>query len=311
MIRIRPCSGSAAVLSLTSVLSCADAAADDVSLPPLPLGNTSFMDGIVLPGMLFELPVQHYRSNDAANAQGHAVPGRQRVRSTAVLPHLAYISTRKFLGAYYGAEILLPLVHLDLEIDGGPDGDRTRQGDLVVSPMLLQWEPVSLFGRPYWQRLNLVITAPTGDYDRDASINVGSNLWIVSPHYAFTWELTDRLEVSGRLHYAWSSRNDDPASRLQAGDIQPGTAVHSNFSVSYALSDAWRVGLAGYQLRQTSADRIDGQRQPDSKERVLGLGPGVMYRQGKQSFFANYYIEQGARNRSEGSQLTLRYLLPF
>ncbi|MCY1527953.1 putative MetA-pathway of phenol degradation [compost metagenome] len=308
---MRPPVMPAALLSLTTALGCTSVAADEVSLPPLPLGNTSFMDGVVLPGMLFELPIQHYRSDDATDHRGSAVPGRQQVHSTTVLPHLAYISSSKILGAHYGAEILLPLVRLDLDIDGGPDGSRTRQGDLNFSPMLLQWEPVSLLGRPYWQRLNLVITAPTGDYDRDASINVGTNLWVVSPHYAFTWELTDRLEVSGRLHYAWSSRNDDPVARLQADSIQPGEAIHSNFSVSYALDDAWRVGLAGYHLKQISADRIDGQRQADSKERVLGLGPGVMYRQGKQVFFANYYVEQGARNRSEGNQLTLRYLLPF
>ncbi len=156
-----------------------------------------------------------------------------------------------------------------------------------------------------------MITAPTGDYDSDASINVGSNLWVVSPHYAFTWELTDRLEVSGRLNYAWSSRNEDPSPRLQASSIQPGEAFHSNFAVSYDVSDTWRVGVAGYHLQQISADRIDGRRQSDSMERVLGLGPGVMYRHGNQNCFANYYVEQGARNRSEGNQLTLRYLLPF
>ncbi|MNJ18741.1 hypothetical protein D3C77_130500 [compost metagenome] len=299
------------VFSIIAVLGSTEVRADDVSLPPLPLGNTSFLDGIVMPGVLFELPIQHYRSSDATDHRGNTVPGQQKVHSTTVLPHLAYISTHKILGAYYGAELLLPLVHLDLNIGGGPDGSRTRQGDLVFSPMLLQWEPMALLGRPYWQRLNLVITAPTGDYDSEASINVGSNLWVISPHYAFTWELTDKLEISGRLHYAWSSRNEDPAARMQASSIQPGEAFHSNFAVSYAVSEAWRVGLAGYQLQQISADRIDGRRQSDSKERVLGLGPGVMYRFGNQNFFANYYVEQGARNRSEGNQLTLRYLLPF
>lgn len=70
--------------------------------------------------------------------------------------------------------------------------------------------PATLFGRPYWQRLNFVFSLPTGDYDKDAAINTGSNTWIFNPHYAFTWELGERLELSGRLHYAWISRNDDP-----------------------------------------------------------------------------------------------------
>lgn len=75
---------------------------------------------------------------------------------------------------------------------------------------MLQWGPATLFGRPYWQRLNFVFSLPTGDYDKDAAINTGSNTWIFNPHYAFTWELGERLELSGRLHYAWISRNDDP-----------------------------------------------------------------------------------------------------
>jgi len=44
---------------------------------------------------------------------------------------------------------------------------------------------------------------------------------------------------------------------------------------------------------------------------VLGIGPGVMYQQGKQTLFANLYFESGAENRSQGTQLTLRYLHAF
>ncbi len=121
----------------------------------------------------------------------------------------------------------------------------------------------------------------------------------------------ERLELSGRLHYAWISRNDDPSPRLGANDVQPGQALHANFSISYALDPHWRIGLAGYQLKQISADRIDGHRQADSREQVFGIGPGVMYSQGRQTLFVNLYAESGARNRSEGNQLTLRYLLAF
>ncbi|MNX84606.1 hypothetical protein D3C86_1164140 [compost metagenome] len=69
--------------------------------------------------------------------------------------------------------------------------------------------------------------------------------------------------------------------------------------------------MAGYQLKQTSDDRIDGHRQKDSREQVVGIGPGVMYRQGKQTLFANLYFESSAENRSQGTQVTLRYLYAF
>lgn len=159
----------AALLPTFGALSaalCLEARADAVALPPLALGNASFMDGVSRPGMLFELPLQYVRANNASDAGGHSVPGRQRVRGTTLLPHFAYLSQNTLLGAHYGAEVLLPLVRLDLDIDGGPDGRRTRQGDLIVSPLMLQWGPATLFGRPYWQRLNFVFSLPTGDYDK-------------------------------------------------------------------------------------------------------------------------------------------------
>lgn len=298
-------------VSISSLIICSPSEADSVNLPPLALGNTSFMDGVAGPGMLFELPMQYYRSNSAYNAQGHSVPGTQKVRSTTVLPHLAYFSPNYMFGANYGAEVLLPLVNLDLNIDQGPEGRRTRQGDMSVSPLMLQWAPTLVLGRPYWQRLNFAFSVPTGSYSDDATINTGSNLWVFNPHYAFTWELMDQVEVSGRLHYAWSSKNHDPASRLAADSIQPGQAIHSNFSVSYAFAESWRAGIAGYQLKQISDDRIDGHRQPDSREQVVGIGPGLMYKYAKQTLFANIYFERSAENRSEGTQLTLRYLSVF
>ena len=97
------------VLGISSALACATSEADSVSLPPLALGNASFMDGVAGPGALFELPVQYYRSNSAYDAHGHARPGRQQVHSTTVLPHLAYFSNKTLLGANYGAEVLLQL----------------------------------------------------------------------------------------------------------------------------------------------------------------------------------------------------------
>lgn len=295
-----------AALSLSS-----DASADVVALPPLGLGNASFMDGVASPGKLFELPVQLNYANEVKDARGRSVSGRQRISSFSMLPHFAYISDTQILGAYYGAEVLLPLVHLDIDIASGPQGTSTRQGDLIVSPLLLQWQPVQLLGRPFWQRLNFVFSVPTGAYNENASVNVGSNVWVFNPHYAFTWELSNRIEFSGRVHYAWSSRNNDPASQLDVDDIQPGQAFHANYSLSYALDESWRVGLAAYYLAQTTDDRIDGQRQAGSKERVMGIGPGAMYRNGRQTFFANLYLESGARNRGEGTQLTLRYLHAF
>ena len=239
----------AAVLLAALILNN-EAVADAVALPPLGLGNTSFMDGVAGPGKLFELPLQVNHANEIKDAGGHAVSGRQRINSVSVLPHFAYIGNTRILGVLQRRSAAA----------AGAAGSRYRQaarghenaaGRYDRQPAAAAVGPMQLLGRPFWQRLNFVFSLPTGDNDDDATINVGSNEWVFNPHYAFTWELSTRREFSGSLHYAWSSRNSRPSSALGADDVQPGQAFHANYSLSYALDDAWRVGLAGYYLAQT------------------------------------------------------------
>ncbi|EAZ52866.1 hypothetical protein PACG_01331 [Pseudomonas aeruginosa C3719] len=306
----------AALLPTFGALSaalCLEARADAVALPPLALGNASFMDGVSRPGMLFELPLQYVRANNASDAGGHSVPGRQRVRGTTLLPHFAYLSQNTLLGAHYGAEVLLPLVRLDLDIDGGPDGRRTRQGDLIVSPLMLQWGPATLFGPP-------LLAAP--------------ELRLLPAHRRLRQGRRDQhrqqhldLQPALRLHLGTGrapGTQRPPALRLDQPQRRPLAAPGrkrrtAGPGAARELLDLLRAGprtggsgLAGYQLKQISADR--NRRPPAGRlaaSQVFGIGPGVMYSQGRQTLFANLYAESGARNRSEGNQLTLRYLLAF
>ncbi|WP_216824301.1 hypothetical protein, partial [Klebsiella pneumoniae] len=93
----------AALLPTFGALSaalCLEARADAVALPPLALGNTSFMDGVSPPGMLFELPLQYVRANNASDAGRHLGPGRQPGRGTTPLPPLAHLSQNTLLCAH-------------------------------------------------------------------------------------------------------------------------------------------------------------------------------------------------------------------
>jgi hypothetical protein len=117
---------------------------------------------------------------------------------------------------------------------------------------------------------------------------------------------TSRLEFSTRVYYLWNSENDQPFYRLRADDAQPGQAVHANLAASYEVVNNLRVGIAGYGLLQITEDRIDGDDQPRSKERVYGVGPGLKYRIGGWMMYLNSYYEFGAENRPEGYKLGLR-----
>ena len=90
------------------------------------------------------------------------------------------------------------------------------------------------------------------------------------PYLAVTWRVTQRWEISSRLTYDWSSRNNNPSPAYGAADIQAGDQMEINMSASYAVSDNWRLGVSGYALRQLGDARIDGSPVPGSAVHLVG-----------------------------------------
>jgi hypothetical protein len=286
-------------------------AAADVPLPPVNLGETSFQDGIAFPGWLVEETFIYYHASSFTDSNGRDIPGSNRLTAASAVTHVAWISNFRLLGGFYGAEVLLPLAYLDFDTDFGPDGRERGLGDLIVGPFFIQWTDSRLFGMPYFHRLNLDFVLPTGEYSKNSSVNLGSNIYTFNPYYAFTLIPTDRLEVSARLHYLWCSENDDPFVGLGANDTQPGQAFHANFTASYEIFQDLRLGINGYYLQQLTDDKLDGDDQARSKERVLGIGPGLKYTFERLALYLNTYYETAAVNRPEGFRGIFRLSMAF
>jgi len=78
------------------------------------------------------------------------------VTAFAALTEVAYTTHYKFLGAWYGAEVLLPFAHVNVQTDLGLRGTQGGMGDLIFSPLLLQWPEHKVFGKSLFQRLHVV-----------------------------------------------------------------------------------------------------------------------------------------------------------
>ena len=294
-------------LGFISILLVATVAqAGPVQLPPVNLGDTSFEDGIAFPGTLLEETIGYYRADSINDDNGDDLPGKNRTDIVSAATHLAYIFDYKIFGGYYGVELVLPLV--DVDVKSGPvDERRASVGDLTVSPFFIQWNDRKLFGMPFFQRFVLDIILPTGSYDRDRIVNIGSNVYSINPYYAFTLMPTAKLAVSARLHYLWNSKNNDPIRAIGADDIQAGQAVHANFTASYLVSENLRIGLNGYVLQQLTDHKLNGDSLDDSRESVFAIGPGLRYTVARGTFvYLNSYFETSAENRSEGNKVVFR-----
>jgi hypothetical protein len=274
-------------------------AQEHIALPPVNLGGSSFMDGVGGPGLLVREALGVFDASRFTDASGNAVPGQNTLFALTSATLVAYMPPLKVLGGSWGVEVLMPVVYAGLTTPSG-SASTMGIGDITFSALVWQAPPLLLAGRQFFQRLDLDVVAPTGEYVRTALIAAGSNLWSVNPYYAFTWLATDRIETSWRFHYLWNSTNNAPGPAYEAASIQPGQAVHVNGAASVAIVPEFRVGVAGYFLRQITDSHANGRPVPGSQEQVAALGPGVLAQVGALQFVGNVYGEFAVENRPRG-----------
>ena len=213
-----------------------------------------------------------------------------------------------------GATVILPwLAHAEVDdgLDNAALSSREGLGDMVLGAFLQSPLTTRADGSPLFaQRIEAEVILPTGAYDRDKSVNPGSNFWSFNPYYAATYWFTPRWSVSGRFWYLWNAKNRDPSADF--GDVsstQAGQALHANFATQYALNDKLSVGLSGYWLKQISDTEVDGRDVSGRREQVWAIGPGLTYAFSRENILtANSYFEQDAENRTEGNKFVLSFV---
>jgi len=275
-----------------------------VSLPPINLGATSFLDGMGGPGTLLEETLNYYSANDVMDAQGNKIFSGSDIDTITATTLIAHLTPHKVWGGFYGFEVLIPVVDLDIEVV--ERNKKSGTGDLIFSPFILQWVGHKIGGMPYNHRLNLSFSLPTGSYSSDNPLNIGSNAFSFNPYYAFTIQPTSRVETSVRLYYLWNEKNRSPNTPDNIKNTQAGDAFHMNYAVSYKLSKSFRLGLAGYYLKQLSNHKINDQAVADSKETVFAIGPGFNYNNNNFRVVFNTYFESNVENRAEGTRFILK-----
>jgi len=266
------------------------------------LGDTSFLDGIAGPGGVIEEIADRAHDGSIVDGQGSRVAGSGSVNSISGLTHVAWIARKKVLGAWYGAELVGSAAY----IDAGAQGRVGGFGDLTVGPLILQWPTARLFGMPVDQRFVADFDFPIGRYAHTSAVNLGSNAYTVHPYYAITAHPTKRVETSWRVHYLWNSTNNEPPESTGYRSTQAGQAIHFNATAAYNIHGGLWFGPNAYFLEQISDGKINGANVPNSPERVIALGPGLVWNRKRWLFFANQYNEFGARNRATGQKYVLR-----
>ena len=304
------------LLPAVLVLACAAALAQP--LPPVNLGQSSFLDGgPVPPGWFLQEVADYYTASVLTGPDGDDAPFEFDVDIFVLMNHLIYIDPdHRFLGARVGVEVLMPFVFPSLDSGTSPlSNDTGGVGDLILGGLLL-WDPIlRADGKPLFvNRVNLVGSLPTGRYSEFDDINPGNNFATFNPYWAATLFPCPLWEISWRLHYLWSAENDAPNVRAFPGTrrTRAGQALHANFAVSREIHPRLRIGMNGYIVKQISDAEIDGRDIGGSREQVLAVGPGAWLALGPKSILIfGAYFETAAENRLEGDRFVLRFLHRF
>jgi len=286
-------------------------------LPSVNLGFTSFMDGgpPAGPGFYFSQYIQRWASEDFKNQDGDAIfPSGIDEDLTAwiSLTQVLYQSDKDILlGGKWGLDVIVPVVALDLDYNVSnpalPQDNGSGVGDILIGPFL-QWDPVMGKNGPrFMQRVEFQMIFPTGKYDEDKQLNPGSNVFSFNPYWAGTLFITPQWTATTRIHYLWNAENDDP------NETQAGQALHANFASAYeVMPSRLRLGINGYYLKQITDTKRNGNKVADSKEAVLGIGPGMVYHFSKDDhLFFNVYFETLVENRPQGNRCNLRWVHHF
>lgn len=294
-------------------------------LPALNLGFTSFLDGAPPsgPGWYVQQYVQFYRDGKLKDDGGDdlrlpTLRGLEKadVDFNAGITQLVYQSDQPLLwGGKWGMNLMLPYASFDLNPEDNfvLSANSGGLGDLLIGPYL-QWDPImGPNGPKFVHRVEFQMILPTGKYDNDDALNPGSNFFSFNPYWSATAFLSPKWTLSWRLHYLWNAENNDPWKPLMADDSQAGQAIHLNFTSAYEiLPKRLRIGINGYYLKQITESKVDGNSLSDSKEQVLGIGPGLVYHFSPHNhLFLNAYWETNAENRPEGNRFNLRFVHHF
>ena len=292
----------------------------------LNLGYTSFLDGFapLNPGCIYLQYLRHNSWDEIHDKSGNNISAfkNPEIDVTTSVSQLFCNTPVKIFGGTLGFEGIIPVTDLHSSFDA-PGIVLQDNGfgisDIGIAPYL-QMAPMIRDGRPVFsQRFALYFLAPTGDFDSHKDINQGSGYWSVNPYWAATWLPDAKWEMSWRAYYLYNFETSKIATSFipNVGDVfqdgQAGQAAWVNFTLSYALTDNFRLGLNGYYLKQLTDDKLNGQSYSGGKEEALYVGPGFHYQvDAKNVLNFNAYLPVEDKNRpSGGSQFNLLYIHVF
>ena len=277
--------------------------------PPFNMSATSFLDGGGGPAGLYFVDYAIFTDGaKALDGKGKTIPGGARVNVLTLLNQLVYQSKVQVLGGNLMGTVLAPVVAPTVSgavpTQYGTMHTMTANTAGAGDPIAgagVQWSG-TLLGKPFFHRAEVDVTFPVGRYNKNLDVNPGAHVAVYEPYYVCTWIPDPLWDINLKAFYAVNGRNSETK-------VRPGQLLHFNFAVSRQMEAKWRLGVSGYYAQQTTSDI--GPYTNHTKERAIGVGPGLVYQGEGLMMMLTHPMEFGVRNRFQGSRTTLQFVHRF
>lgn len=160
--------------------------------------------------------------------------------------------------------------------------------------------------RNYHDIFVVLLTAPTGDYDKNRLANTGRNYWAVQGSYAWTWYPIQNLDVSGLFKIIYNTENEDTHYRS-------GLETNFEYSSNYYFSNGFFVGVGGFWHSQITDDKYNGRVVGDDGNKIneIALGPQMGWGTSNYGAYLSWKRSVVSRNTMDVSQLWLNTFFTF
>lgn len=244
-----------------------------------------------------------YGVSDQSYALGNRQPGNPRLTTNVtILRFVHYIELGPFI---FGPNILQPIVNLDASRDISALGRKTGMGDTtLVFPFWLN-KPGA---KTEFSVTNYII-APTGQYNKNSSLNIGSNRWSYDLQVGMVEHVTNNFSFSLLGDEQWNGRNEAYGAGRQTLRQRPLYNLQA-FAV-YQVLPGLNLHI-GLQRVGGGENFVDGVSQNDRQAtNKIQLG-GSYFFTPKQQILLTWGRDMSTRSGfKDKMQLNVRYLVLF
>lgn len=251
------------------------------------------------PGSYWRTYGTFYQADTLRDEKGDELDGGFDLEVFALTQRLLWVSDKKIWGGYYAADLIIPFVKTDLNIDTfGVADDDSGLADIAIEPFVLSWNHLNSDAS-----IGIALYLPTGEYDKAKPASPGKDFWTLMLTAGSTYYLDkERTWAASVLaRYEINSEKED-------SQITPGNDFHFEWGLSRAINPLLEVGLAGYAHWQITDDSgADANWDKGIHDQVYAIGPEIVTLLPTENliFSLRAQWEFGAEDRSEGQITTL------